>query len=193
MSPYPAQVSVDGIVGKARELIEAEGVENLSLAKLASALGIKAPSLYKHLASKAELIRAVNTLTNRELVAFMREAVNATTDPHDRLIAMARAYRQFAHAHPVTYMLAFSSTAPEMRPDARELEQLAIPLQEIWAAVTGPGDSLAALRGAWALIHGFVTLELNGLFQRGGKLEEHFFAAVSGYIAGWTAVKENRT
>ena len=185
MCPYPAQVSRESIVHKARELIEAEGLDELSLNKLAAALGIRAPSLYKHVASKAELLREVNTITSRELVSAMQEAIAAVDTPAAQAQAMAYAYRRFARAYPITYGLAYSNLAPDQRPDPRELELLALSLQETWAAICGPADALTALRGAWALIHGYVTLELNDQFQRGGNLDDQFARAVQVYIDGW--------
>lgn len=185
MSPYPAQVDRDRIASKARELIEADGIDQLSLAKLASELGIKAPSLYRHVASKAELLQAVNVLTNEELVATLMQAVAMLGDPKDRLRAMAHAYREFAHRYPVTYGLAFSNLAPESRPDAGLLEVLALPVQDVWAAIFSAEISLAALRGAWALMHGYVSLELNQQFQRGGDLDRTFEQIINAYIAGW--------
>src|SRR6185503_13362914 len=112
------------------------------------------PSLYRHVASKAELLQVVNTLTNQELVAVLTQAVQPLTNAKDRLRAMARAYRAFAHRYPITYGLVYSNLAPESRPDSGLLESLALPFQDVWAASFGAENSLAALRGAWALMHG---------------------------------------
>ena len=72
---------------------------------------------------------------------------------------MARAYRRFAHTYPVTYGLAFSTMIPEARADPAELAQMVLPLQQIWGEVVGQERSLTALRGALAILHGYVTLE----------------------------------
>jgi AcrR family transcriptional regulator len=184
--PYPAQVDAERIVLKAREMIEAEGVAALSLAKLAAALGIKAPSLYRYFPSKTDLLRAVNTVLNEQLVAALNESASqAGDDPTTRMVAIAKAYREFAHRFPATYDLAFTSTIPEIQPDTEALERLALPIQAIMAQVSGEADSLAALRGAMALIHGFVSLEQNGQFRRGGDLDAAFTRAFEAYLAGW--------
>jgi hypothetical protein len=52
-------------------------------------------------------------------------------------------------------------------------------------AVSGPKNSLAALRGAMALVHGFVLLELHGQLRRGGDLALDFDTAVHAYLRGW--------
>ena len=67
MSPYPAQTDRESIVETARMLIERDGMDALSLALLASELGIKPPSLYRHVSSKAALLQAVIEQTYRRL------------------------------------------------------------------------------------------------------------------------------
>jgi hypothetical protein len=103
--------------------------------------------------------------------------------------AMALAYRDFALAHPVTLRLAFGDLAPDSRPDPAALEALALPLQAAVAALAGEAASLSALRGFWALIHGFVILEVNGQFQRGGDLREALLYAIDTYTSGLTQIK----
>lgn len=184
--PYPAQTNREQLVQQARLMIEGEGVEQLSLAKLAALFGVKAPSLYKHFASKAALLQAVNLQTAQALVATIRAMVDATPgEMRVRLLAVAQAYRTFAMANPQTYALLFGNLPPAMRPDPAQLEALALPLQALTAQVAGAAASLAMLRGMWALVHGFVTLELNGQFQRGGDLEATFMEAVARYLQGW--------
>lgn len=187
--PYPAQTDRETIIRTARQLIEQVGVEQLSLAQLATALGIKAPSLYRHVSNKTELLQGVVTLTFEELFKVYNEALRQTpSDPKAQLLAILRAHRSFAHANPETYVLAFTTTVPEQRADERALEQMAWPIQEIMAAVVGPARSLPALRGALALAHGFVMLELKDQLRRGGDLTEAYEAAIEAYLSGWSPV-----
>jgi AcrR family transcriptional regulator len=180
--PYPSQVNVDTIVAKARDVIEAEGVEALSLGKLAAALNIKAPSLYRYFDSKNALLRALNGDTAARLTGTIREAVE-TQNVHP-LLSIALAYRAFALANPAAYQLAFSSASDELRPDEQMLEQLVLPLQAVLAEIVSEAESLAALRGVWALIHGFISLELARQMRRGGDLEAAFVRAVEVYARG---------
>lgn len=183
--PYPAQIEPAHAVEKARELIEAEGADGLTLAKLATVLKVSAPSLYRHFASKADLLRAVNLETTRRLTGAMLEAVARTDSRPARAAAMAAAYRHFAHANPAAYLLAFSQRAPETDPAADLLEGLALPLQQVMAELVGEQKALSALRGLWALAHGFSALEISGQFRRGGDLEAAFRQSVTAMIAGW--------
>jgi|FLYN01.1.fsa_nt_gi AcrR family transcriptional regulator len=186
--PYPAQITRDSILEKAREMVEAEGADQLSLHKLAAALGVKAPSLYRYFAGKSDLLRALNLQTARQMTAAMKAAADIPGDAHARLLAMAKACRDFGHTYPMTYRLAFTNTHPELRPDDELLEAIALPIQRVMAQISGEAHSLAALRGAWALINGFIMLELSGQFRRGGDLEAAFVQSVEAYLAGWSQI-----
>lgn len=181
--PYPSQISVERTVELAHSLIEQDGYEAVSLSQLAAALGVKAPSLYKHFASKADLIRAVNELTMTRLIDALQTAASA--DPDRPLLSLAGAYRQFALAHPRTYMLAHHSTDDVSRIDPQLAELLALPLQAAFAKVVGQEKSLEALRGLWALLHGFASLEIDGQFRRTGSLDDAFESAIRAYLTGW--------
>jgi AcrR family transcriptional regulator len=184
--PYPSQTDRATIVQTARELIEQDGVEQLSLARVAGKLGIKAPSLYRHVDSKSALLQAVNTLTFEEMFQAYQAALRqAGPDPRACMLAIARAHRAYAQAHPETYVLAYTATAPEDRTDPAALEQAALPLQVIMAEIAGEALSLTALRGALALVHGFVMLELKNQLQRGGDLGEAYEEVVGAYLEGW--------
>jgi AcrR family transcriptional regulator len=185
MSPYPSKVTPELIVHRARGMIESEGVEALSLNKLAAELGIAAPSLYNHFRNKTALLQAVNLATTQALISAIHTAVTPPDEALTRLIRMALAYRDFAHANPRTYDLAFTSTIQDLHIDSHLAEQLALPLQALMAEHVGDAESLPALRGIWALIHGFVMLELSGQFRRGGDLNAVFEQGVTAYLDGW--------
>lgn len=188
--PYPTQIHYDALIETAHALIEAEGgAEKLSLKRLAEAVGVKAPSLYKHIENKDALVRAVNTLTEQRLYAAMGAALDAAPGDglHAQLQAVAGAFRAFAHAHPVTYRLFFGTEVEAQRPPPVDAAGSILALQALMGRLSGEAESLPALRGLLALLHGFVTLELNGQFRRGGDLDAAFTQAVSAYLRGWSA------
>ena len=77
-------------------MIEEEGIENLSLSKLAAQFDVKAPSLYKHVENKAAIIEAVNHATHRDLGEQLVESTMSIQDPLERVIVFSREYRKFA-------------------------------------------------------------------------------------------------
>ena len=141
MCPYPSQIDLDAIVSTATTLIEAEGAEQLSLHRLAAALGVKAPSLYRYVPNKLALLRAVNERTSAALVDAMRAAgESAEGAPGARIVSMAQTYRAFAQAHPAAYSLAFAPQDPAARPDPALLAQMVLPLQDLVAGVSGEAE-----------------------------------------------------
>ncbi len=186
--PYPAQVTQESIVQQTRQLIEAEGVEQLSLSKLATSLGIKAPSLYRHVRNKNGLLQLVNLYFLKEMVAAFEAVLSEIEeDAMGQLTAVLHTYRSFAHQHPHGYMLAMANGNGAQRPEEDVLLQMVLPIQAIMAQITGEAQSLPALRGALALVHGYVLLELNDQLQRGGDLAEDFELSVAAYLRGWQA------
>jgi AcrR family transcriptional regulator len=185
--PYPTHITLESILRQSRTLIERDGVEQLSLNVLAAELGVSTPSLYRYVDGRAGLLRALNLETSQQIVAAMHTNETESGDPIAHLLGMMGRYRAYALANPLCYTLAFASPSPELRPDEGELLALALPLQEIMAQIRGEAESLTALRGAWALVHGYVLLEIHGQFQRGGDLAATFEQVVRGYLAGMEA------
>jgi AcrR family transcriptional regulator len=182
--PYPSQTNYETIVQTALQLLEREGSEQLSLALIATTLGVKPPSLYRYIANKDALLRAVNERTFQQLNAEYQTAAASATQPPEQLLAVCRAHRSFAHTHPRAYTLAMTTRADEQRPEQQSLNAIAIPLQTLVAQIVGEKQALSALRGMFALIHGFVMLELHDQLRRGGDLTQAYEEAVSAYIRG---------
>lgn len=183
--PYPSQIDRDTIISTARRMIEIEGVDKVSLRAIATELGVKAPSLYRYVQNKEALLRAINEVTAREVVQNMLDSIPENAPLQEQLITIAHAYRRYGHVNPVTYELLYSNRVSELRPDEDELEQSVLPLQALFAEWATDADSLIALRGALALLHGWVMLEIAGQLRRGGDLDAHFESAYRAYLAGW--------
>jgi AcrR family transcriptional regulator len=158
------------IVAAARELLEAEGPEGLSMRRLAERIGIRAPSIYKHLPDKQALEAA--------LISAGFEEWTAAVDDDDPM-AMARAYREYALAHPHLYRL--------MTDRPLDRERLAPGLEDRAAApvVRAAGGDAARARALWAFAHGMAILELNGRFPPGADLDAAWAAGIAALTLGY--------
>ena len=186
MSPYPLRTGRKKIIETARMLIEREGVERLSLAKVAKEVGVKTPSLYNHISSKESLLNAVVEAIYLSLFTAYNQALQNSGDTaEEKLLALLDAHYHFAHANPNTYVLAYSTIEPKQFSDPDLLLNQAVQVQGIIGEITGEANSLSAYRGLLALTHGFVMLELNGQFRRGGDLQGTLRDAVRAYLRGW--------
>jgi len=188
--PYPAQIDLETLIETARAMIEEHGFDKLSLRMIAEELGVKAPSLYRHVKNKTALLTAVNQVTIRELFVTLHEAIAEDAPLEESLLTMARAYREFAHANPATYELAFTTSIPELQTEETEAQNLesVLRIQALFVEWIGrEEESLAALRGALALMHGWVRLEMAEQLRRGGALNAHYELAFRRYLRGWQA------
>ncbi len=154
-------------VAAARELLEAGGEEALSMRRIAARLGIRAPSLYKHLPDKAALEVALAGAALREIGDELHAA-------GDDFAALAHAYRRWALAHPHLYALVTQRPLPRDRLEPGVEERAAAP---VLAAL---GDEHRA-RAAWAAAHGLASLELAGRFPPGADVDAAWAALVAAF------------
>jgi AcrR family transcriptional regulator len=150
------------IVAAARALLEAEGPDALTMRRVAERVGIKAPSLYKHLPGKEALETAVIATGFEDAAARFETAVARRR--RDPLVALAAAYRAFAKEHPHLYRLMNDQPLRrDLLPPGVEA-RAAAPL----LAATGSVDRA---RAVWAFAHGMTILELNGRFPPDADLD----------------------
>lgn len=158
------------IIEVARNILETAGPEGLTMRAIAERIGIRAPSLYKHIGSKAELETALIASGLEDTAEAFEAAIIETDDP---LGSIASAYRRWALAHPHLYRLMNDQPLP--RSDLpRGLEaRAAAPLL---AAADGDSDRA---RAAWAFAHGMVSLEMADRFPDDADLDAAWAAGLA--------------
>lgn len=183
--PYPSQINPDQIVTTAATMIEAGGVEALSLTRLAEALGVKAPSLYRYYDGKTALLRAVNTLTRQIIISAVVRDAYAAGSPRAGVQAMAHTYRAEALARPAAYGLAYTNTIDDLRVSEEALLENWTSLVPVAARYVGEGDALVFMNGLWALAHGYVMLEICQNLRLDTDRDAAFRRVVDAYLDGW--------
>jgi AcrR family transcriptional regulator len=176
--PTPPKTSHAELVAIALALVESDGPEALTVSAVAQAAGVKAPSLYKHFADRAALLRAVEFAVLDDLEATLRSETKGRT-PRTRLRSMAASYRRFANSKPRRYEAIYSRDAftdPELTAACRKA---AMPLfEELRAAGVAEGRVLPLSRTLTAFLHGFVSMEIVDAFRLGGNLDADFAESV---------------
>lgn len=185
--PYPSQVNAEQIVEMASAMIEEQGVEALSLARLATALGVKAPSLYRYFNGRLALLQAVNNRTIHTMTARLHAEAVRISSPRARLVAYIHAYRAFALRYPALYQLLFINPVDDLRPDQALREAFVAPAEEAMTQLVSPEEVITAMRGLWALMHGYVMLELGAHMWAGGDYDTTFARIVDVYLDSWIA------
>jgi AcrR family transcriptional regulator len=184
--PAPARTSNDAILAAGRALLEAGGLDALTMQAVAERVGVRAPSLYKRLANRSALIAAIAADAvadlGRDIVSVVRGQ-----DPADDVRRIARAYRAFAHRSPQAYGLLFANLPRDARPPTADSARSAEPLLAITQRWVGPDRALEAARLLTAFAHGFVSMELAGAFRLGGDVDAAFDYGVETLIKGLEA------
>jgi AcrR family transcriptional regulator len=166
--PTPRRTSADEIVTVARELLESSGVEAVTMKEVADRVGVKAPSLYKHIRDRADLLHRVANAVAVELAGVLDDAAKGA-DPRDDLRAIAAAFRVWAHGSPAAYTLLTSRVPEEWRVDQELNLRTSEAIRRSIAQLVGEERTLGAARTFVAFAHGFVSLEIAGTFRLGGE------------------------
>lgn len=169
--PAPAQTSLEEIVRAGREILEAGGLDALTMNRVADAVGVRAPSIYKRLSHRDELVRLVGEAVATDLATTLEEV--ATEPRPDVRLLLARG-RSFAHRHPEGYALLYARLPERARPRREVLAAASATVVDAAAALAGEEHALPAARTLVSWLHGFVTMELAGAFRLGGDVEEAF-------------------
>lgn len=185
MSPARARTSDPAIIAAARDLLEAGGLEAVSMAGIAERVGVRPPSLYKHFGDRSGLLAAVVTDVALDLGRTLAAAVEPTgPEAAARLEALATAYRSFALAQPRATALLFAGLAPGVEPTPEANHAASRPVLAVSEAVVGPASALAAARVLTAFAFGFTSMESAGAFRLGGDVEDAYRLGISVLLAG---------
>ncbi|MEV7692243.1 TetR-like C-terminal domain-containing protein [Microbacterium sp. NPDC089189] len=166
----PATVTETGA-----DLADEIGFAQLSMSVVAERLGVKTPSLYKHVDGLADLSHRIAILAATEVGEALGTAVDGATG-REALDGAARALRAYVVQHPGRYAATVSArpTGPD---DAL------IPARDrVLTALSGaladydldPADEIHALRMLRSVLHGFATLEAADSFQMNTDIDESF-------------------
>ena len=158
--PTPDRTTLDQIVAAARDILEHDGLAGLTMQSVADRVGVRAPSLYKRVRGRDDLVQLVAEATLAELAERAGEGRDA--------LEVATALRVFAHERPAAYHLVFS---PEAHVSPELAAQTSAPIIRVATDLAGPDDALEAARTLTAWATGFISMELSGGFNLGGDVD----------------------
>ena len=163
-SARSAKLSREVIVNAALTFLDRDGWDGLTINALATQLGTKGPSLYNHVHSLDDLRRTVRMHVIDDILQML-SAVGQGRTRDDAVMAMASAYRSYAHHHPGRYSaftrMPLGGDDPEF---TAATHAAAAPVIEVLISYGLDGDDAfyAALE-FWAALHGYVLLEMTGV------------------------------
>ncbi|MFF0151540.1 TetR/AcrR family transcriptional regulator [Micromonospora sp. NPDC005203] len=175
MSVPRAGLDPAAVVAAGAALADEVGFAELTMARLAERVGVRTPSLYKHIASQDDLNRRIAALA----IAEAADALGAATQGRsgrDALAAAARALRDFVVAHPGRYAasIGITPTGPDDPIVIAERRGLG-PFEAVLRGYDiAPQDLTHALRALRSMFHGFATLQATNGFQWSTDIDESF-------------------
>lgn len=182
----------DRVIEAACSIVEKRGISSLGLQAVARALHVKAPSLYSHVAGLDDLRAAVGVRALGELEASLTDAAVGASGER-AILAMARAYRDFARAKPGLYASILDLYTLGDGP-TREYAS-AVNSSVIARVVEGYGlgrdETVHFSRAIRSALHGFVTMEMSGSFRSAPNRDASFDRLVSLLVAGLQLQKKN--
>jgi AcrR family transcriptional regulator len=162
----------DRILAQACDLYLHEGLDGFSMRKLAKALDVTAPALYRHYESKERVLVDVVGEAHRVLLTYLLRALQGRT-PEDRFLLAGRGHVEFALDHPRYYEVLFMGvellSLESVRAEAIEHGR---PVAQFWndrvreMVETGKltaGDPHEIGLTLWAHSHGLISLMLKGM------------------------------
>jgi AcrR family transcriptional regulator len=153
--PRQSLLTRQRIVETASALVDAEGLEAVSVRRLATELGVQGPSLYNHFATKAEILDAVADA----VIAQVDVSAFATHGWREALRLWAHSYQAVLGAHPnIVPVLAHG---PGRRPAALAMADV------VYGALVEAGWSPARATHIGALMRYLVTGSALGSFALG--------------------------
>ena len=171
--PTPARTSLEQIVKAGRDIVETDGIDGLTMQSVAARVGVRAPSLYKRLHGRNELLRLVANDAAAELTRDLESAADGKDARRD-LPSLASTFRRFAHANPGAYSLIFAPLPDDARADAGWSVKASALVIDTTERLAGTDHALEAARTVVAWANGFIAMELAGAFRLGGDVDRAF-------------------
>jgi AcrR family transcriptional regulator len=177
------------VIAAAAELVDREGPESLTVARVAAHLHVRPPSLYNHVASLEQLEVELAVRGLAELAVRLRRAATGLAG-FDALRAVSDAYRACAAEHRGLYALGQRARTENERYAAVAAEVVEIVLAVLRGYGLQGAGALHAARCLRSALHGFVTLENTGGFGLPLRLDESFARLVRLLHEGLSTLKK---
>lgn len=177
-----AGLDAETIIQKAAELADKDGFEELTMATLASHLGVRTPALYHYFAGLSGLRRALAISGLRKMSTELGRVVMGKAGD-DAVIALAYALRSFVKEHPGIYKATVRSAEGEDSEwQAAGSEVVEVGLLALSSYHLSTDDALHAVRMLRSIVHGCASLEIAGGFGLPLDVDETFHRLIVAFL-----------
>lgn len=160
----------------ALELFTRQGYEATTMADIGAAVGIRGPSLYKHVASKQDLLAGIMVATMEALLAQHRAAVATTDDPTERLRRAAEAHVRYHARHRLEAFVGNREIRSLVEPHRSRVVGLRAEYESCFRDLVAAGVAAGRFRVASARLASYAILDLGmgvaAWYREDGELTE---------------------
>ncbi|MDG2026309.1 MAG: WHG domain-containing protein [Acidimicrobiales bacterium] len=177
-------LDTEQVVDAAAAIADKEGIEAITLTRVAEQLGVRQPALYRHVDSYDDLIRSLG-LRGREILGARLTAAAVGVSGDEAVRAVGRAWRAVVAEHPGLY----AATDRYPCADDDELEEaveaiVAVIAQSLAGFDLDDTASVHAARSLRSAFHGFAHLESGDGHPHPEDLDDSFDELLTLLIAG---------
>lgn len=167
------------LLDEALRTIQAHGANHLTLRAVGERLGVSRSALYRHFADKQALLAAAGCEGFRMLRQAVADAWEHNGHGRTGFEAMAKAYVQFAVAHPSHYRVMFGGFIESATKDENFMGEARAAFHVLVDAIVDQqskglirrDDPVLIARFTWALVHGISMLVIDGQLRETGQRE----------------------
>jgi AcrR family transcriptional regulator len=184
------------ILDAALLLLQQEGLEGLSIRRIADCIGVSHMSLYSYFENRAAIIKALRERGFEQMRAFCDESLRRaeTGDALDQVRELLRRLIELSHAHPRLYQLAWrcSSDDTSFRVDSQSMSGVLVHLSRLIRLCVGreqcvERDPTVAAVMVFCIVNGTLMLYHNlaavSQVER-AQLEREMLEAAITYLTG---------
>jgi AcrR family transcriptional regulator len=183
------------LLEEALQIIQRNGVEQLTLRSVGERLGVSRTALYRHFSDKPALLAAVGREGFRTLRLALTEAWDRNGRGGAGFEALGIAYVQFAVRHPSHYRVMFGRFVESCAKDAEFIEEAKAAFEVLvdslreqqQAGLVRRDDPTLLARFIWSVVHGIAMLaidgQLRGVDEQGDALNRYAIEQIRTAIA----------
>jgi AcrR family transcriptional regulator len=157
-------ITQQAVLDAAAKIADTEGLEALTLTKVAAGLGIRTPSLYAHVRGLGDLHRRLALVGVDRLTVELRSATEGTSG-RAALDAIADTYRSFALGHPGQYRATLRDPGDDEELRAANQRALDVFLDVLRGVGIAESELMHCYRAFWSALHGFNALLATGVMS----------------------------
>jgi AcrR family transcriptional regulator len=173
------------IIDAAERIVDHYGWNQLTMAALAEELGVRSPSLYKHVTDLEQVRRLLGLRGIETLADVMCRAVMGKIG-RDAIFSIAVAFREMVRNHPGRYEaqihLAGKRDRDYWAAGARAIEAVSAALASFGFEDDNASASAIAM---WSSMHGFVSLEISFALESAVDFDSAFYRIVDAFASSF--------